>query len=150
MTNEVECDVHRRIREQNISIEEALAQTDMLERDLLEQHGWYVHCLTDGPPNIHTHGLPENFRHLDLQIRLPARPDDLHIMLVALVDAIKRGVHLVDGMETHAIFNVPIRFVERHETGRQVIRAIFPDPDGRFPGDKDCSLGYNEQLIQDA
>ena len=108
-----------------------------------------AHALTDAPL-IHTHGLPEHFDHPDLEIRLAVPPRQRYALLVPLVEAIKAGRCFHDGDEDPKIFAVPVRFIARTESGRPVLRAIFPDPQGRFPDDPGCPAEWADQLRQDS
>lgn len=116
--------------------------------ELIARYGWVAHALTD-VPLIHTHGLLEGYHHPDLEIRLAVSPEKRHEFLTVLVEAVKAGQRLQAGTEDTTLFSVPVRFISREETGRMVIRAIFPDPQGRFPDDPGCPPEWVAQLIQD-
>jgi hypothetical protein len=114
----------------------------------MARFGWVAHVITDSPL-IHTHGLAERFGHPDREIRLAVDPTTRYHLLAPLVDTIKAGRRFAAGDEDQTIFSVPVRFVTREESGRRVLRAIFPDPQGRFPDDPGCPPAWAAQLIQD-
>lgn len=68
------------------------------------------------------------------------------MMLHTIVAAIKDGAVFHDGDEVRGLFLCPVRFRAATESGRAVLRAIFPDPQGLFPGDPGCMPEYDEQL----
>jgi hypothetical protein len=84
--------------------------------------------------------------HADLEIVLPARPETLARLIKPLANAVKAGRRLRAGEEVTDLFSVPVRFAAAKEGGRDVLRAIFPDPEGRWPEDPRCSPGYRDQL----
>ena len=133
---------------EGLSYAEALARIQQRDAALIAQYGWVAHAITT-LPLIHTHGLPENFWHPDLEIRLAVSSQTRYDLLAVLVNAVKSGRRFVAGQEDTTVFFVPIRFIAREESGRVVLRALFPDPDGHFPGDPGCPPEWADQLIQD-
>jgi hypothetical protein len=105
--------------------------------------------ITDRPLG-HTHGLPETYGHPNIEVRLQVSTHDRSKCLAIAVLAIKDGHRFEVGEECNHVYNVPVRVVERRESGRKVLRIIFPDPDGgRFPDEPGCSPEWQAQLIQD-
>lgn len=115
--------------------------------DLIAQYGWTAHYIVDARiPTGHTHGLQENFGHPDLQIVLPVQMEQLQEFLTVLAEAVVNG-RIFDTLASHTkVFSVPIRFIERAEGNRYVLRALFPDPRGRWPEDPEVLPGYKAQL----
>ena len=143
------CEVCALREEHGLSQEEALVLSQQLDAERLAHHGWVAHAITDAPL-IHTHGLPEQFDHPDLEIRLAVPPKQRYALLAPLVDAVKTGRRFHAGDEDPTIFAVPVRFIACTESGRSVLRAIFPDPTGRFPDDPGCPAEWADQLRQDS
>ena len=127
----------------------ALAVSQQRDAELIDRFGWVAHAILD-IPLIHTHGLAEGFNHPDLEIRLDVNPQKRHELLTVLAEAVKMGRQFKPGDEDTTLFSVPVRFISREESGRMVVRAIFPDPQGRFPDDPSCPPEWAAQLIQDA
>ena len=142
------CAVSQLQAAEGVSYAEALARIQQRDDALIAQYGWVAHAITT-LPLIHTHGLPEHFEHPDLEIRLAISHDKRYDLLAALVNAVKAGHHFTAGQEDTTVFSVPIRFIAREESGRSVLRALFPDPDGHFPEDPGCPPAWASQLIQD-
>lgn len=133
---------------EGLSYAEALERIQQRDDALMAQYGWVAHAITS-LPLIHTHGLPEHFGHPDLEIRLAISPDKRYNFLAALVEAVKAGRRFAAGQEDTTVFSVPIRFIVREESGRSVLRVLFPDPDGHFPGDPGCPPAWETQVLQD-
>jgi hypothetical protein len=139
--------LHRKILEKKIS-----TLRDK-EKFMMEKYGWVVHFVfdtngeLDGLANIHTHGLLENFNHKDFQIVLPLDSKDSHPLLVGIVNQIKDGRKFeADIATSNVIYNYDVFFKEFKEKDRTVLRLILPDPNGKFPNEKDCIDPYNRQL----
>lgn len=116
------------------------------EQRLIDKHGWLVHFVPGSKEvpfemNVHTHGLLENFGHLDLQICLQMSPDTCHsILITAIEDNIKKGKAYKAGEKYDGLIasnsDVPyqVLFLEAQEGNRTVLRMVFPDKDGGFDG----------------
>ena len=106
------------------------------QKKLLEEYGWVAEYVPDenGMVNCHTHGLPENFEHPDLQIVMPLLGNVLHGILTVCVDKIKEGITFNIEQEFSGILSkgYKVRFVEANESGRDVLRIIIPDEDGNL------------------
>lgn len=120
------------------------------EQRLLKEPGWFVHFVpgSEGFPyetNVHTHGLKENFDHLDLQVCLPMNPHVTHDILTNVIeDNIKKGTKYEAGKKYNDIIEpspafkdmkFQILFLKAEENGREVLRLIFPEKDGSFIGE---------------
>ena len=143
--SDCECSVCREVRREGISHDEALRRLGIRDAHFVEQIGWTVHVITD-EPTAHTHGLEESYGHLDVQVWLPTNHRKQYELLATVAEAVKAGRRYAAGKEYNDLFNVPVRFVEREEGGRRVLRLIVPDPNGLFPDDHGCMPGYDMQL----
>ena len=109
------------------------------QNESLKKYGWVVHFVVDDiehpfSTNIHTHGL-YSFGHKDLQICLSLNPEVAHKILIDIVELIKKGNKFeVNKKYSGIIKDYDILFVESNETGRTVLRIIFPNSDGSFEG----------------
>lgn len=118
------------------------------EAAFLKHYGYYAHYIVPknrANVNYHTHGLPENKWHLDLQIVCPVKPDLAHKIFWSVVCEINSGHMFRDGEKSDAIADRPMEFREFAEGGRRVLRIIIPDDDGRFPSDAGCEEPYKWQ-----
>lgn len=143
-----ECEACRVARDEGISHDEALQRIGLKDSHMIEYHGYTTHIITDSP-YAHTHGLAESHNHLDIEVRLATSVEDRGRLIGIIVGAVLLGRKFRDGQEVSDLFVVPVRFVRRRESDRDVLRAVFPDPSGRWPGDPDCDPGYDEQLVQE-
>lgn len=129
----------------NLTAEEALAKNN----DAIKKYGWVAHIIideTDCPfgMNVHTHGLPETYGHMDLQICFPLPPEDCHAILInAIEEHIKKGVvfeagkqyaNLIQPSPGHEQKEFKVMFLEVEEDKRKLLRMIFPEQDGGFNG----------------
>jgi hypothetical protein len=116
------------------------------ERQQLEQFGWFAHYVAGTPDcpnntNYHTHGLTESFGHLDLQICLPVRHTLAHSIFSTVIGKIKVGqIFIEDKAYEEILKNYPLRFALAFESGRNVLRLLIPDEQGRLD-----SPVYNQQ-----
>ena len=97
-----------------------------------------------GFANIHTHGLDKH-GHKELCI-----PLDIGMQLAGTIlnncgIRIKAGKKFVPGLDDSVIRNLPVLFYEFENSN--TLYMIMPDPNGKFPDDKDCEFPYNKQLI---
>ena len=120
------------------------------EIDAMKKSGFYVHYVSPIPGsefvNFHTHGFRKSWDHPDFQIIIPIPPKVGHSLFWDLVDRVKAGEKFKDGDEVDELVrNFPVRLVTARETGRDVLRIIIPDKDGRFPGDAGVSELFSQQ-----
>ena len=139
------CAVCQEAQREGISHDEAMRRLLIREAHMIEQTGWVAHVISDAPL-AHTHGLDDTYGHLDFEVRLPVSPIMRYNLLRPLVEAIQAGQTFRAGVESPTPFQCPVHFVERQEGNRPVLRAIFPDANGRWPGEPGCQPGFNEQL----
>jgi hypothetical protein len=124
------------------------------EQEMLEEYGWFVHYVfeTDknelkGLANIHTHGILENFNHLDVQIVLPLSPEVAHPVLVEVVEKIKNGTTFKDNeVSSEVLYDMDVYFLKFNEGNREVLRVMLPDPKGSLPNERECDEMYKRQL----
>lgn len=121
------------------------------QEELFDKFGWIIHMVAndDGSLNAHTHGLPEKYGHIDLQIALNMPPNVIGSVMHTIVDEIAAGRTFKEGEIADKIIKPPykVTFVKRMECGREVLRVIIPDKDGNLEQDKQIP-GYASQWIQ--
>lgn len=121
------------------------------EAQMLKDHGWFVHFVPDPKypfgMNVHTHGLSDNFGHMDLQICLDMSPRTCHSILINAVESIKAGKKFESGKTYDELIQptdkkFEVLFLQAVECDRPVLRLIFPDKEGKFDGElSDQKLG---------
>lgn len=110
------------------------------QQELLATFGWYSHCIPSGDNtpygfNYHTHGLENSYNHRNIQIVMPVDHGTAHAIVADLIDRIKTGTVFIPDIEYHDIIkDFPAKFIYAVESGRQVLRLVFPGPDGSFDG----------------
>ena len=123
--------------------EEAIDMLKDKEQKSLEKYGFYIHLVSDDDYesiDAHTHGLFENYNHLDFQIVLNLHPNIISEIFHNIVDLVKVGERFHDGQEMYGIIqNFKIKLFEVTESGRKVLRIILPDKQGNL--DKDTIEG---------
>ena len=106
--------------------------------ELMKRYGWMVHFNTpdeDYPfsVNIHTHGFPEKFKHLDMQICLPLSPENAQGIMNNIARLLGEGKKFRTNKKSNDIIEkFPVLMLSAMEDGRKVLRVIFPDKHGRF------------------
>lgn len=114
-----------------------------IELGMLGIHGWLMHYVASDSTsptgtNIHTHGMTENLKHIDLQCVAVIPPDLAILIFHNIVRKIKVGTTYKDGDVVDGIiekFN--IKFVAATEGGRPVLRIIVPDRNGNVERNMD-------------
>jgi len=114
---------------------------------LLDRQGWFYEYEDVESPlaNFHTHGLAENLHHLDLQIVLKIDEEIVKTLFSSIIENIKGGYTYYEGRSNNVIEEIEVEFKKFQEDGREVLRLIIPDQEGRFPSDESCSEPYNKQ-----
>lgn len=108
--------------------------------------------LANGFINAHTHGFDKSVNHLDFQIVCGLRPDMAHGFFWEFMRWIEAGRRFKDGdVVKKLVKGFPVRLKETKECGRPVLRIIFPDKNGKFPGDPgvDKKFGWQEEAVVD-
>jgi hypothetical protein len=109
--------------------------------ELMEQYGWMIHFVMpdeDYPfnVNIHTHGFPEKFKHLDMQICLPINPDNTQGIMNNIARLLNEGKAFKANKKYKDIIErFPVLMIPATENGRKVLRLVFPDKHGSFDGE---------------
>jgi len=121
--------------------EEALARLRAWEAEMMGKHGWYAHVVGDDDQsptgfNAHTHGM-EAEGGLDFQVVLPVPAQCAHSILANLVKVSKER-ELAAGQDVDGVLQgYKVRLALATECGREVLRAILPDREGRLGADAD-------------
>lgn len=105
------------------------------EEEQLQEHKFFWHYVPPKPGeaaiNIHTHGLEQTLKHLDLQL---VAPIDLEVCAGILHDVvllIKEGLVLKSGEDINNVLKgMPVGVLEVSEDDRKVMRLILPDEKG--------------------
>lgn len=111
---------------------------------------WIIHLLTDqygpgGTVNRHTHGM-ERYDHLDFQVVLNLRPDEIGRLLNTMGSRVQRGERFKAGEMVDGLYlDCPIRLDTFKESGRRVLRLIVPDANNLFPENPRCMEFYKHQ-----
>jgi hypothetical protein len=110
---------------------------------------WIIHAVIGsigpgGIVNSHTHGM-KRYGHLDFQLVLPLAPKQIMLLLNTICFEVRNGRRFAPGLYTGEIYSCDFRLELFRETGRDVLRLIFPDPQFRFPGDPYCESPYKYQ-----
>lgn len=113
---------------------------------------WIIHVVIGdygpgGIVNSHTHGM-ENYNHLDFQLVLPLGKEQTMTLLNTICFEVQEGKRFEPGHYSGMVYSCDFRLELHQETGRQVLRLIFPDPQMRFPEDPCCDLIYRDQTKQ--
>lgn len=111
------------------------------QNELILKNGYLIHLVPDDPNcpyeiNAHTHGLWENYKHLDVQVCLSLPMDVLNRVLTAVADKIKQGQRFVPENKYMGIVETfPVMFVFAYESDRVVLRMLLPNASGSFMGE---------------
>lgn len=97
--------------------------------------------------NAHTHGM-EKYGHPDFQVILSLPPREIGRILNTLGLRVQEGERFQAGRYVSGIYaDCDIRLDEFRETGRDVLRAVIPDRQNRFPEDPQCEEPYRLQSM---
>jgi hypothetical protein len=123
------------------------------QNDCMEKVGWYAHYVIDKDEqsptgfNAHTHGLPESFNHLDLQIIISMPPNLAHNIFFNVVEEIVNGTIFEENKISDKILkNYNVTFRKVKECNREVLRIILPDKDNNVLKDE-IKEPYNIQWL---
>lgn len=107
-------------------------------------HG--VHDYPDGFANYHTHGIAETVGHPDFQIVMPLPFDVSMSIFWTLFRRVKDGERFAAGQSADRVIKgYQVRFLEAREDGRDVLRLLLPDKNGKFPGEPGCVPAWAQQ-----
>ncbi|HWL22650.1 MAG TPA: DUF4262 domain-containing protein [Ureibacillus sp.] len=127
-------------------------ENEQWEQQMLAEYGWYMDAIFaeeyDGiHANYHTHGVQENFNHMDFQIVLNMDPEVANDIFFTLIDDINKGKRFEEGKEYSDILEgFKVTFKQYREMGRDVLKVLLPDEDGIFPTEENCDEYYKTQL----
>ena len=133
--------------------EQGLEAVIELEKKHMKKYGWYAHCVQSGDYqtpmgfNYHTHGFPETLAHRDIQIVLPVDMKICHSIATTIFNKLQNyepSAYWDGDLEEGIIKDYPVEFMEAMESGREVLRVILPDKNGKF-GDE-AEPPYNKQV----
>lgn len=130
--------------------EETMDRLQEHQRETLKKYGFYIHLVADNEYqeiNAHTHGLAENYNHVDFQIVLNLHPQVISSIFHNICDLVKSGEKFHDGQSVPGIIkNFNVKLFETTESNRKVLRIILPDKKGNLDEDAMEEL-YAEQYI---
>lgn len=111
--------------------------------DLCGKHDENVTGFT-GFANIHTHGL-DKYGHKEICV-----PLDIGKVVVPILNQCGLRIKFdnekfTPGFNDCVIQKLPVLFHEFENS--DILYMILPDPNGKFPDDKDCEFPYNQQLF---
>jgi hypothetical protein len=112
-----------------------------VRKDKLGWIGDYIFGCDDMPYgiNAHTHGLAENFDHLDLQVVLDINDRMINNIFTTCADRIKEGETFEPGVPYAGVLRgYMVTFAKAKEDDREVLRVILPDKDGNL--DKETNV----------
>lgn len=99
--------------------------------------------------NIHTHGLPETYAHLDFQVVYPIDQTEAIQLLQRLVASVQGGVRFENAQYVDGAYAARrIKLHEVTEDQRYVYRILIPDSNGRFPDDEGVEPKFQEQAFR--
>jgi len=114
------------------------------EADCMKEFGWFIHLVPSSTNsdyvNYHTHGFDKTWNHLDFQIVLNISHNETQHVFNNLSDRVKGGEIFFEDAQYERIIKAgyKIKVMKTRECGREVMRVIFPDNAGLFPGDEGC------------
>jgi hypothetical protein len=126
-----------KLESEGLSHDDAIAEVRRRQAAMIDKHGWVCHIVPDDPNsptgfNAHTHNLREFFGHPDFQLILPLPLATAHQVLINLVDEVKAGRVFSAGTTASGIIrDFDVGFADATEGGREVLRVVIPDPEGR-------------------
>ena len=148
------------------------------EQEQLRNFGYYIHFVNNEKFfDIHTHGLLMNFGILDLQLIVPYGteysngPEFLDDFIIDFFSNMckyamdRNNDPLCDNdfsnlsLPNKSTKKIKFKVVKDNDFDRMLLRAIFPDNNGKYPWDDDCDelyklqfstedLAYNKRIYQ--
>lgn len=118
------------------------------QEECMRKDGFYMHFVQEeeGAINAHTHGFDVTFGHKDFQIVFPIPPKVVTSLFWTFRDRLAAGERFNPGDEVTRIiktFKVGLALAE--EGGREVLRVMLPDAEGRLPHEADCKATFKQQ-----
>ena len=135
--------------------ENGLESFQKKEAEMLERVGHTIRYVVDeydcdltgnAYPSIYTHGLLQNYKHVELECVLPIDQQSAMFLLNTLAAKVKEGV----SFETYEVYqipelnNVPFYFIPSVQYGSEtpVLRVILADANNKLPNDEGCHPIY--------
>lgn len=121
---------------------------DKMQKEAIDKFGWTAHYVVDDPDcpygvNAHTHNVYESFGHKDFQICFNIKPELINTLFFNLVNDVKSGKKYESGKKYDGVLNnYQVEFLDAKECGRDVLRLLIPDENGKYEG------MYSEQLTK--
>lgn len=113
----------------------------------MKEPDWFSHCVPGDPDtpynfNYHTHGLEKLFNHKNIQVVMPMNPKTIHAIINRLIEEIRQGTQFLPNQDYENLMadGYKVRFIEAKECGRDVLRLLIPDKEGKYEGE------YADQL----
>jgi hypothetical protein len=123
-------------------------------REDIKKFGFVIHFVEGAHPefpgfiNFHTHGIEKSQKHPNFQIVIGVSDVVAHKIFWELFRKVEKGTKFKPGKDYEGIIDgFPVRFFKVKETGEEVLRVIFPDKDGRFPGDRGVNDDFGLQHV---
>lgn len=136
-SKKVKTEKHQHDDEHECDVCSGKVNIDLWQEEMEKKYGWYIHFVFGDKScpsgyNIHTHGLAK-FKHPDIQICFPLAKETASGILKTVAGNIKEGKKYFAGMRySDVITNYEVEIAEAEESGRKVLRIIFPDKNGNF------------------
>ena len=95
----------------------------------------------------------EEFNHKNFQVVLDVGDEIACYIINSLCERVRdgqtQGASMGSGDIITGIYSqYPLKLAQAWEGGRQVLRVLLPDDEGRFPGEKGCMAPYSDQLLK--
>jgi hypothetical protein len=122
------------------------------EKKMLDECGWYMDAIyaeefDEIHANYHTHGIQENLNHMDFQLVFNLPPEVVNDIFFTLVADIRSGIKFeVNKVYSDILEGHNVAFAQYIEMGRDVLRVLLPDENGKLPTEDDCDEYYKLQL----
>ena len=115
----------------------------------MEKCGFFSHFVDeelDGFVNYHTHGFSKTWNHPDFQMVIPIEHALANEIFWDFAERVKNGEKFKPGDQVDKVIrNYPVRLARATEGNREVLRIIYPDKNGLFPGDDGVNYKYGKQ-----
>ncbi len=127
-----------------------IEQVQLEQQEHVKKYGFVIHYVggyENEYVNAHTHGFQETWNHTDFQIVIPIPPETVNEILWVFANRVKGGESFKDGEAVFAIIEKwPVYLMETTEANEhKVLRIIFPDKNGNYPGNENCDANFNGQ-----
>lgn len=119
-------------------LDEMRHEFEAWREEQVAKHGFcYVYVpISEQSINAYTMGVKESFGHTDFQITLQIPMKVVGDIFHALVKRVKAGETFEPGKDYREIIqNYPVRMMSSAVRRGPLVRLLFPDKDGRFPGE---------------